>query len=642
MNWTTTLAVIGPSPPRPNLVNKFHPILDGYWTLKFTSGSRLEKFCMFPVTHGDAVVCREYNPPDRTGDAAALNLLKTWITNCMENHENCSKNVTPDILPTRLLDISEPTVIRLVDTQDAGITEPYITLSHCWGKSRNHLTLTSENRYRLQQGIPVSELPLTFREAAHVTRYLGYKYIWIDSLCIIQSGEEAAEDWAREVRMMASVYSNCVLNLAASDAQNSSEGMFRQRDPNAVSPLCIDIPTAVLMRERGLHWRVSAESRPHVLITSESLERGIGHFSLDTRAWVCQERLLSVRTAHFARNQIFWECQSRPFASESVPCSIDSEHTLVQTHGEVFAIDPAKPNEHPIEDIEATSMPLLASPSITWMAHDRIAQTQRWFNILTNYTTRNLTRATDKLPAIGAVAQRIGEALNDQYALGCFRSHLPYALLWQGGNGFINSSKSSKLGGQMTYIAPSWSWASTTQPINFEECWWTAIIRSQPEVVKRHTFAELVDIHTDLVDRQNPFGEVTAGHVVLRAPLAQIPPGTKPRIFRGHPMVDDMECLASEHHSLRFDEAGPAKCQIGDNVHLLPIAWRMGPATRPGGVPHMREFGLMVSREADGAYSRIGIFQGSYVSSCSKTPEWGWKTPNWGYPKKMIREIRLV
>jgi hypothetical protein len=376
-------------------------------------------------------------------------------------------------------------------------------------------------------------------------------------------------------------------------------------------------------------------------MTSDLLERGIGHFPLDTRAWVCQERLLSERTVHFAHDQLIWECPSRPLASESFPCGIDSEHSLVQTHGEVFAIDPAKPNEHPLGDMDATCQPLLRSPAVTWRAHDPVANAQRWFDILTNYTARNLTVATDKLPAIGAVAQIIGEGLDDQYSVGFFSSHLPQALLWQYATTPDSSSKTQDPAHH--YVAPSWSWASTSQPLDFAECHWSAIARSEPKVVKRHSFASLVAIHGDLVDPQNPFGCVIAGHIVLRAPLVQIPPGTKPHVFRGRPMVE-LGCLASEHHSLRFDEPkAPPDGKIGDNVHLLPIAWRMGHATRPGGVPHMREFGLMLSREDGGdAYRRIGIFEGSYVSRCSKTPEWGWETADWGYPQEMLREVRLI
>jgi hypothetical protein len=48
-------------------------------------------------------------------------------------------------------------------------------------------------------GENLESLPKTFRDSIQVTRALGYKYIWIDSLCIIQS----TADWERESVKMA-------------------------------------------------------------------------------------------------------------------------------------------------------------------------------------------------------------------------------------------------------------------------------------------------------------------------------------------------------------------------------------------------------------------------------------------------------
>jgi hypothetical protein len=64
-----------------------------------------------------------------------------------------------------------------------------MTLSRCWGTSSNvqRTITTSENLEARMAGIDVSTLPKTFQDAVKITRDLGLRYLWIDSLCIIQN-----------------------------------------------------------------------------------------------------------------------------------------------------------------------------------------------------------------------------------------------------------------------------------------------------------------------------------------------------------------------------------------------------------------------------------------------------------------------
>ena len=58
------------------------------------------------------------------------------------------------------------------------------------------------------------------------TRNLGYRYLWIDSLCIVQDDQE---DWDREATLMYNVYTNAECNLAAAASRDSSGGLFFKR-----------------------------------------------------------------------------------------------------------------------------------------------------------------------------------------------------------------------------------------------------------------------------------------------------------------------------------------------------------------------------------------------------------------------------
>lgn len=76
------------------------------------------------------------------------------------------------------------------------------------------------------QGIEVHKLPKTFQDAVRVTRELGKRYLWIDSLCIIQ---DDPDDWKREAMKMETVYSMAYLTIAATSAHDSAQGFLKPR-----------------------------------------------------------------------------------------------------------------------------------------------------------------------------------------------------------------------------------------------------------------------------------------------------------------------------------------------------------------------------------------------------------------------------
>lgn len=83
---------------------------------------------------------------------------------------------------------------------------------------------TSATIAQRKKAIPFSQLPRTFQEATSIIRRLGFRYLWIDSLCIIQDDEA---DWQRESAQMADIYAKAALTVAASASQDSKGGCFR-------------------------------------------------------------------------------------------------------------------------------------------------------------------------------------------------------------------------------------------------------------------------------------------------------------------------------------------------------------------------------------------------------------------------------
>lgn len=136
-------------------------------------------------------------------------LARRWLSGCLGQHQLCREAYqTASAIPTRLLDVrgSKREPIRLVYTKDAADDRDempeYLTLSHRWGTAQI-LCLTRENQDSFLHEIPWENLPNTFKDAVNVTRSLGYAYLWIDSLCVLQ---DTPHDWEEESAIMGDIY----------------------------------------------------------------------------------------------------------------------------------------------------------------------------------------------------------------------------------------------------------------------------------------------------------------------------------------------------------------------------------------------------------------------------------------------------
>ena len=146
-----------------------------------------------------------------TGSPQAWAAAFSWHQECTGSHKACRRS-DPIYLPTRVIDVGKHVFSnpRLILGSELEPGTKYATLSHCWGRSTQTRLLRS-NLSSLRQKLPWKELSKTFKDVFKVTRYLGIRYLWIDSLCIIQ---DSPEDWARESSAMSKVYSNGYCNIA--------------------------------------------------------------------------------------------------------------------------------------------------------------------------------------------------------------------------------------------------------------------------------------------------------------------------------------------------------------------------------------------------------------------------------------------
>lgn len=270
----------------------------------------------------------------RTDTGHVFALARDWLRQCRTGHDACQNRPEVDYtVPTRLLEVSaEPdgtlTSIKLRVTsttpEDFSNVE-YLAFSHCWGGVRTTCLETSTFA-SFQTSIPLAYLPQNFLDAATITAKLGFKYLWIDSLCIIQ---DSPLDKAREIPTMGSVYGRAVLTIAALGAQNSHSGCFTTRNPLSLVP--------ALLRDgdsstRGQVWAWNQQ------LQGPSAE-GKLRPPLHQRGWVVQERALAPRTLSFGKDMVYWECLGGAASEASPEIREENESGLKIALAECSALD---------------------------------------------------------------------------------------------------------------------------------------------------------------------------------------------------------------------------------------------------------------------------------------------------------------
>ena len=171
-----------------------------------------------------------------------LSLVRRWISAC-EQHEYCQLRSVLDIFKTqghprfaRIIDVQNVAKnLRLLEVDEIPADARYMTLSHCWGDpEQKPLTLTLDTLTAFKISIPWTDLPKIFADTIIFTRNMEVRYLWIDSLCIIQ---DYADDWATQSSVMCEVYSGSYLNLVATGVADSRGGLFSFRDERSIQPL---------------------------------------------------------------------------------------------------------------------------------------------------------------------------------------------------------------------------------------------------------------------------------------------------------------------------------------------------------------------------------------------------------------------
>lgn len=384
-------------------------------------------------------------------------LMKSWVDLCVDKHgPKCQNKHGSRRAFRNLIKSTYFGVIDVIDMQLKplpivdGEPERYVALSYVWGQrsagEKPYTTTRANIMTHIQHGgleTAWGKLPRTIQEAILLVSRLGERYIWIDSLCIVQ---DSTSSWELNAKSMHLVYGNAHFTICAADGdaeaglravspllrmfksgsrpKRSSAGF--SSSPPAVSPAHhhprppSPIPSSRLghRSNHGMHTDearggprppeevaslpLRAECLPGVrLLVLRPPESVIQQSVWNQRGWTFQERLLSRRCLIFAEGQVFFQCKSTVMSQQ------------IFTDGGVNGWS-----------LDWTNSPLRTLGELQRRAF--------WFYMkcVPLYTGRDLTKPKDILTAFQGTAWLLQQRMNAPLFYGLPSSHFDLALLW--------------------------------------------------------------------------------------------------------------------------------------------------------------------------------------------------------------------
>jgi hypothetical protein len=258
---------------------------------------------------------------------------------------------------------------------------------------------------------------------------------------------------------MSRIYENAYLTIAASLAPSDTEGFLRPRTKYISKGFAVahrSFPGGSanfkIRLAMGKHLRhdvpgpIRDSWRANLIGPASPMQ------PLDYRAWCFQEKLVSRRLLSYCQNEIEWDCV------DCCDCECGERYR-------VFFIDGWDWGNASARQVFQGLISVSNNSPVERKSEVREAIFRNWrMSLVPTYTQLSLTKETDRLPALSAIAKTLEAVLDDKYLAGHWKSdHL--GLAWVSGVYGTNPPSPGRL--PATCRAPSWSWASIEGPVDF-------------------------------------------------------------------------------------------------------------------------------------------------------------------------------
>jgi hypothetical protein len=502
--------------------------------------------------------------PNHSGSDESVDFVERCIKHCTTSgkHQFC-KVSSNRILPTRLLDVQKDKPIRLCKPSKSNVTTNeahYLALSHCWGDGPL-LTLTESNVAQMYDEIEWDSLPALFQDSIRITRQLGLRFLWIDSLCIMQ---DSKPDWETESARMSSIYENAYLVCSPVESAHSNVKCLLPRPKKL---------RLSYHNTTGKEFKLYARKiqNHHPCPEQNSPANPIG--PLIDRAWALQESVLATRILHFTSTELIFECRS------AVSCECRPSVSYKPTTPGLFA-----------KSLSCKSKSGLYSA---------------WHQIVNQFVLRNISHLSDRLPAISGMAKKFEEVSKSKYLAGIWQDNLAFDMLWSSAPFLENPHVATRTS---VYRAPSFSWASVETQVHYEK---------RDDEIEFSPLIKMIKAES-ISSGLNPLGEVTGGYIILHAQKViqgtLIAPSAYEFHYRlkicGHVIdVNPDSLLVKDEVSSGADESQPTvrRAKVGEayKPFSAPVTCM---AISTSSEPCISGLVLGLSPSIPGAYERLGLF----------------------------------
>ncbi|EEU39648.1 uncharacterized protein NECHADRAFT_82040 [Fusarium vanettenii 77-13-4] len=304
----------------------------------------------------------------------------------------------------------------LIDTKQMCLVEPadgmeYVALSYVWGQApmlkttRANIDLLRQHHSLERLG---SQIPTTIMDSIKLVPLLEERYLWIDSLCIIQDDPVSC---GQQINQMAAIYDNATLVLVAVDGQDAEAGLRGLSRPRLLKPI-LQLTPETRFTVKGLPYRATAP--------------------WTTRGWAFQESIFARRKITFYDNTVRWTCQCCTF-SEDIDEAPDKAGSapLLQAYG------------NSLQTFNA--LELSRAPNLRLFA-----------DLISIYNQRSLTFEEDVMNAISSTFSVMQQAFPRGFIYGLPVYFFDTFLAWHALNCGLRRRKGAR---QDTACPPSWTWA---------------------------------------------------------------------------------------------------------------------------------------------------------------------------------------
>jgi Heterokaryon incompatibility protein (HET) len=372
-----------------------------------------------------------------------MELLRSWMKRCHRYHPICERDgIAGRRLPENLRLINVETM-EIVKAPNLHCVE-YVTLSYVWGtaemKEETGMTPSELRRshiQRLDNGYEFTplpkRLPLTIEDAITVTRELGYRYLWIDALCIVQDDPDV--DKKVHLSCMDAVYNCSAFTIAAAAGIHADHGLPGISIPRRNSQSTELIQPGVELSAMSPSFTALENSR---------------NLKWNRRGWTFQEKVLSKRLLLFTDFQVYFRCSESVWTEEIIMETEELSKSLKARPGKYrWAADRPQHENNPLI-IPVPFIRMFVPQLLIDDEWNYLGKFPDYAAAIKEYTQRELSHPSDNLVAIEGVLSTLQAELG-RFFFGLPSGFFSQSLLWYPTPG----SRQARINKDN----PSWSWA---------------------------------------------------------------------------------------------------------------------------------------------------------------------------------------